>query len=133
MAALMRREMTGMPLSWDAFSIPLPGWQAPGAEQAGWQAPAGAAPLAGAPAPTWTPPDQAYAARRAERAERSRRREGTIGLVFGLLLILLGVWFLFRQYVPDIDLEAFWPIAIIALGALLLIRAFRFDRGGDGT
>jgi phage shock protein C len=97
---------------------------------AGWQAP-GAAPTA-PPQAAWVPPDQAHASRRAERAARRRQRDGTIGLIFGVLLVLLGLYFLFRQQVPDVDLSAFWPIAIIVLGALLLLRAFRFD-GGDKT
>jgi len=107
----------------------------PGAEPStsGWQAPPGTSPTAAAPAAAWVPPDQAYAARRAERAQRSRQREGTVALVFGGLLILLGVWFLVREYLPDVDLDVFWPVAIIVLGALFVIRAVRFDRGGDSS
>jgi hypothetical protein len=106
---------------------------------AGWQAPPGAgrrcsaeASRSGAPAAAWLRPTRRTRPR-AERVERHRRREGTIGLIFGLLLVLLGIWFLFREYVPEVDLEAFWPIAIIALGVMLLVRAFRLDRGADKT
>lgn len=133
-----------------------PGWMAPGDSGAGtptgdaaWGASgaaatsaaaeaqtataADAAGTAGAPAPAWIAPDQAYASRRAARAERRRRNEGVIGLVFGLLLILLGAWFLLREYVPEVDLESFWPIAIIALGVLLLVLAFRPGRRTDAS
>lgn len=99
----------------------------------GWQAPGGATPPAGAPAAAWIPPDQAYAARRAERARRRQRRGGAVGLFFGALLILLGVWLLFRQYLPDVDLQAFWPVAIMVLGVVLLVGAFRPQRGGDSS
>lgn len=113
---------------------PPPGWQAPASETgqpAGWQPPPATAAADGSPVPAWTPPDQAYAARRAARVERHRRNEGLIGLVIGVLLILAGAWFLLRQYLPDIDFDAFWPIVIIALGLLFVVLAFRPGRGGD--
>jgi phage shock protein PspC (stress-responsive transcriptional regulator) len=112
------------------------GWQAPtsdASQPAGWQAPPGTVASEGGPVPAWTPPDQAYAARRAARVERHRRNEGLIGLAFGVLLILAGVWFLLREYLPDIDFDAFWPIAIIALGLLFVVLAFRPGRGSDAS
>jgi len=65
---------------------------------------------------------QARAARRAERDAR-RRAEGGLpgGLILGLVLILVGGYFLLRQWLPTIDFEWIWPAALIALGGLLLV------------
>lgn len=51
-----------------------------------------------------------------------RRRTGLVG---GTLLILLGVWFLLVQYVPEfeglLNIEFSWPLFVIGAGAVLLI------------
>ncbi len=51
-----------------------------------------------------------------------RRRTGLVG---GTLLILLGVWFLLVQYVPEfealLDVEFSWPLFVIGAGVVLLI------------
>ncbi|HEY7600269.1 MAG TPA: PspC domain-containing protein [Candidatus Limnocylindrales bacterium] len=54
-----------------------------------------------------------------------RRAEGGLAgpVVFGLILILVGGFFLLRQYVPAIDWGQIWPIGLIALGAVLVIAA----------
>lgn len=65
---------------------------------------------------------QAWAAHRAERDVR-RRAEGGLpgGLIMGVILILIGGYFLLRQWLPAIDFEWIWPAALIALGGLLLV------------
>ena len=63
---------------------------------------------------------EARAARRAARAERA----GTsTGVILGGFLVLLGVFFLVRQYLPSIDFNWFWPLVLIAVGVLLLVTA----------
>jgi hypothetical protein len=47
-----------------------------------------------------------------------RRRSGLIG---GLLLILLGAWFLVTQWVPGLRPQFSWPWIIIGVGILLLV------------
>jgi hypothetical protein len=51
-----------------------------------------------------------------------RRRTGLVG---GTLLVLLGLWFLAMQLVPDlqslIDIELSWPLFVIGAGVVLLI------------
>ena len=51
-----------------------------------------------------------------------RRRTGLVG---GLILILLGIWFLAMQLVPElqtlIDIELSWPLFVIGAGVVLLI------------
>ena len=51
-----------------------------------------------------------------------RQRSSLVG---GLLLVLIGVWFAAVQLVPGLrawfDLEATWPLFIIAVGVILLV------------
>lgn len=51
-----------------------------------------------------------------------RRRSSLLG---GLLLILLGAWFLAVQFVPGLKtwfgIEVTWPLLVVGVGALLLI------------
>jgi phage shock protein C len=75
--------------------------------------------------PDWT---DTRAERRAARAARRATRRGgpgSGGLVFGLILILLGGYFLLRQFVPQVDIDLAWPVVVIVLGILLLVGALR--------
>lgn len=58
-------------------------------------------------------------------AGRSRGGPGSGALVFGLILILIGGYFLVREYVPQLDLDLAWPVVLIVLGGLLVLGAFR--------
>jgi phage shock protein C len=83
-------------------------------------------PLA-APSP---PPDWRSARREAKAARRAARRDhrggpGSIGVLIGTLLVIAGIYFLVREYIPDIDLNWLWPAALIALGVVVLLAAFR--------
>lgn len=69
------------------------------------------------PAPAaWTPPDQ--------EAHRHRRR-GNVGLIFGIILVALGIWFLIDEYVPAFRSDLFWPIGLVLLGVILLVVSMR--------
>lgn len=79
-----------------------------------------------APVPGWVSPydgrtarHEARAARRAARRE-NRRGSGAAPAFLGVLLVLVGVWFLIREYLPTIDFDWFWPIVLIALGVVVL-------------
>jgi phage shock protein C len=52
------------------------------------------------------------------------RRDSTAPLVFGLFLILIGGFFLARQFIPQLNFNLLWPIVVIALGAVLIVAAF---------
>jgi len=115
------------------------GGAATGAAATGAAATGAAAPPPGtvsgtseAPTPTgsgWvTPPPtsrqlraEARAARRAARGERGFGTTG--GVILGGFLVLLGVFFLVRQYLPSIDFDWFWPLILVGLGAVLLVSA----------
>ena len=97
-----------------------------------------AAAAAGTPPPAasgWaTPPRdaraEARAARRAARAERGMSG----GMLLGGFLVLLGLFFLGREFLPSIDFDWFWPLVLVAVGAALLVSSMgRGPRsGGEG-
>lgn len=55
----------------------------------------------------------------------------SVGLILGAFLILMGGFFLAREYLPQLDFSWFWPAILIALGVLILISAVRRDGGGS--
>lgn len=69
----------------------------------------------GAP-PTWN----------AQPARRPRR-EGSGGgsWIFGLILVLVGLYFLAREYLPGLDFDRLWPIGLVLVGLVLLVSALR--------
>jgi phage shock protein PspC (stress-responsive transcriptional regulator) len=72
---------------------------------------------------------EARAARRAARVERGGGMP--LGLLFGGFLILLGVFFLVREFLPQIDFDWFWPLILVLLGLLLVMTAMgRGPRSG---
>jgi len=116
----------------------------PDATVAGAAGPAGGGPATGDQAGgTWggwgSPPPvgsdwrsaRAYARaqRRAQRAYWRQQRWGgdasSAGLVFGVILVIVGGVFLLQQAMPGFDSALIWPIGLIVLGALLLAGAFR--------
>ena len=46
-------------------------------------------------------------------------------LYIGGGLVLIGLWFLVREYVPDIRWDLIWPLLLVGLGALILVTAAR--------
>ena len=99
-----------------------PGWTAPGPDE---PAPGGAWGLEdSAPSPAsatgtgWTAPQQ---------PAQSSSGRGNAGLVVGVILVGLGVWFLVDQYVR-IDWEVLWPVAIMLLGGALIAGALLRNR-----
>jgi phage shock protein PspC (stress-responsive transcriptional regulator) len=67
-----------------------------------------------------------------ERRAGTRRSSGGGGLVFGAILILVGAYFLVREYVPAIDLDVVWPVAVIVIGGLLVLTAMRPGGRSEG-
>jgi phage shock protein PspC (stress-responsive transcriptional regulator) len=83
----------------------------PGAEAAAADA---LPPAGGASAPAW------------EAQEQRLRRGGSGGaVIFGVILVGLGIWFLIDQYVPAINSDLLWPVALVVLGIVLLVIALR--------
>ena len=107
-----------------AFIAYIVGWivipeEPAGSPMAVGSAAAGEEPAAGdTGAPTWTPPEAAH-----------RSSGGNAGVWVGVALVVLGVWFLVREYVPDFNWNLIWPLFIVAVGALILITATRRREG----
>jgi putative Mn2+ efflux pump MntP len=62
----------------------------------------------------------------------SRRRGGGAPLIGGIVLILLGGYFLLRTVAPEINLGAFWPVVLIVIGIALLFGSIRPGRDEGG-
>jgi phage shock protein PspC (stress-responsive transcriptional regulator) len=79
---------------------------------------------AGAMAPSDPAAAQARAeARAARRASREGRGGTSAGLIVGGFLVLLGTFFLIREFLPSIDFDWFWPLVLVGLGILLVAVA----------
>ena len=55
----------------------------------------------------------------------SRQPGDRTALYIGGGLVLIGLWFLVREYVPDIRWDLIWPLLLVGLGALILVTAAR--------
>jgi hypothetical protein len=62
-------------------------------------------------------------ARAARRASREGRGGTSAGLIVGGFLVLLGTFFLVREFLPSIDFDWFWPLVLVGLGILLVVAA----------
>lgn len=60
----------------------------------------------------------------AASAAPARAGDNRAGLFVGIGLVLLGAWFLVREYF-DINWSLVWPVALIAIGAVILITTTR--------
>jgi len=93
--------------------VPLPpmGW-VPRARDAAIGSAPGATPGSG-DVPQWTAPPA---------PATSEAWGNAPGILFGIVLILVGTWFLARRYI-DIDWSVVWPFMVIGLGVLLMLTA----------
>jgi hypothetical protein len=73
---------------------------------------------------------QQQAAQAQQQAAEPRTGRGGAGTaIFGILLVFVGAWILFGDEV-DLDLGQLWPMAAVALGALMVVAAFIPRRRG---
>jgi len=59
------------------------------------------------------------------RAGAGRRDRGGGGVLLGLVLVVLGGWFLVQRLLPQLDAGLIWPVVLLALGGALVIGALR--------
>jgi phage shock protein C len=118
-------------IAW-AILVPLTGGAALLAYIVGWivipEAPAGTPMTAAASDPASGDVEGGVATTGAEgwaSAEPVKSSGGNAAVWVGLGLVAIGVWFLVREFVPDVDWSLVWPIVIVAIGALILISATR--------
>src|SRR5689334_108791 len=60
-----------------------------------------------------------------------RRGSGNAAMVFGLILVVLGAWFLLRRFMPALDMSWVMPGALIVIGLVLIVGALGRSRGSD--
>ena len=53
------------------------------------------------------------------------------GLIAGLVLIVIGGFFLLREILPAFDPGLWWPIVAIGLGVVLIVLAVSPSRRSD--
>ena len=58
-------------------------------------------------------------------AERRNDLEGRAGIVVGIGLVLLGAWFLARDYLPAFNWNLVWPLILVGIGVLILVSSAR--------
>ena len=59
------------------------------------------------------------------QAGRDRRERGGGAVVLGIVLVVLGAWFLLRRFVPQIDGDVLWPVVLLLLGGALVVGSLR--------
>ena len=84
--------------------------------------------MAGNPPPAATAEPGAAAPAWSGEPPRHRAGPSNGGLIFGLILIGLGVWFLIDDYLPNFDRRFVWPVALVVVGLVLLVIAMRRPR-----
>jgi phage shock protein C len=94
--------------------------------------PATGAPLSG-DAPPIAGAGWSAAPTRQVRARPRGESNPTVPLILGGFLVLLGAFFLVREFLPEIDFDWFWPALLIVLGVVILVSALGRDRGGPGA
>ena len=53
------------------------------------------------------------------------------GMLLGGFLVLFGLFFLVREFLPSIDFDWFWPLVLVGVGAALLLSSMgRGPRSG---
>ena len=76
-----------------------------------------------------TDPSTGAAPVRSRPGDRSDATRG--GLVAGLILIVIGAFFLARELIPSIDFGFWWPTVAIGLGVVLVVIALMPSRRSD--
>jgi phage shock protein C len=72
-----------------------------------------------------TPAANAQSARATRRAAGGNSNSIPAAAIFGGFLIVLGGFFLVRQFLPQIDFDWVWPLILVGLGVLLVVSAVR--------
>jgi len=95
---------------------------------------AASATVSAAPPPTgtagsWVGPNGQTVPRASGPSTGRRRRTGASGgdergaFIGGLILILIGGFFLVRQFIPAIDLGSWWPLILVGIGVILVVMS----------
>lgn len=65
-----------------------------------------------------------------EPVEKSgNRMDGS--LIAGLIMILIGGFFLFERFIPTINFSDFWPLLLVLIGIFMIFRGFPLLKKSD--
>jgi len=53
------------------------------------------------------------------------RAEGQGAIIFGVILLVVGAWFLVKNYIPSFDDRFVWPSILVVIGIFLIAGAMR--------
>jgi phage shock protein C len=73
--------------------------------------------------------DTGLAAGGTAAVDRPKGRDTNAGVIVGVGLVLLGAWFLVREYLPPINWSLIWPVILIGIGVLVLVTSSRRRTG----
>jgi hypothetical protein len=90
-------------------TAPQAGYQQPGYQQPGQQ--------------QQPPPYQPW-----NSASQQPRSAVAAPFIIGLILILVGAYFLLRQFIPQLNLGLLWPLLVVGVGVLLIVTAMTRNR-----
>ena len=65
------------------------------------------------------------AATEGETTATSADDGGRAAMLMGGGLVLIGLWFLVREFLPSIDWGFIWPLLLVAAGVVILVTASR--------
>jgi phage shock protein C len=136
MAAVVPEDPKGFAGAWPSPTPPAAPWgpaapgqtEAPGEPEAPIPADGAADPAAatsaGAPGPAAPPTPWGEVAPPPRRARERRARDPLLGIIGGLGLVALGVYFLVRDQIA-IDWGIVWAAGLVAVGAVVILAALR--------
>jgi phage shock protein C len=70
-------------------------------------------------------PEAGDVTRPEQPARAPASNDGRAGIAVGIGLVLLGVWFLAREYLPAFNWGLVWPIILVGIGVVVLVNAAR--------
>lgn len=70
---------------------------------------------------------------RSRKRHRDDRRYDTVSLVWGGIMLVVGIWFFLDQTLginlPSINWGDFWPVILIVIGAVVILQGMRRRTG----
>lgn len=126
MAAVVPEDPRGVAGAWPSPTPP----EAPGEPEGPIPADTAAGPvdatIAGVPVPPPAPPATPWyqGAAAPRRAREKRERDPLLGIIGGLVLVAVGVYFLVRDQIT-IDWGVVWAAGLVAVGAIVILAALR--------
>lgn len=107
----------------EPWTPPVPGAVPTGGSTEAEATPEGGAPAEGLAAGGSTPTEPVAGSTWSKSVEVS----GGPGphVIFGVILILIGGWFLAQQFLPGLNFGLLWPIGLVVIGVVVLLAALR--------